>query len=343
MTMIALIIGVYKLIHLWCPSLDFMQQTFFAWVPIILIIGGVYSFFDKVLPTTKSKRQIEEEIRWERERQERELREKERREEELKEKQIYEERQRAEEERRQAYEKRQAEASRREEWFLRYLFSMLAKLAKADGQVDASEVKVAERVFDRFAFAAQRRKFCASVFNGAKKSSRTIYWHAEQFAFQVDDESVRLFVYELLWDIACADGWLHPQEKEILQTICSRLHISEAYYQINYRRRFSTFKEGSRQEKAKETEGSTKARRARTGRRTYVSGRSSILEAYELLECDQTATKDELKTAYRRVAKRYHPDLLRSNGVPEEMIAAATETMAQINAAWEDLRRERGI
>ena len=39
----------------------------------------------------------------------------------------------------------------------------------------------------------------------------------------------------------------------------------------------------------------------------------------------------------------YHPDMLRNNGVPEEMIAAATETMAQINAAWADLRRVRGI
>ena len=261
----------------------------------------------------------------------------------MKEKQIYEERQRAEEERRQAYEKRQAEAGRREEWFLRYLFNMLAKLAKADGQVDASEVKVAERVFNRFAFAAKRRNFCANVFNGAKESSLTIYWHAEQFASQVDDESVRLFVYELLWDVASADGWLHPKEKEILQAICSSLRIPKAYYQINYRRRFSTFKEGTRQEKAKKSEGASKARGAHTGRRPYVSGRSSILEAYELLECEPTATTDELKASYRRLAKRYHPDMLRNNGVPEEMIAAATETMAQINAAWADLRRVRGI
>ena len=74
-----------------------------------------------------------------------------------------------------------------------------------------------------------------------------------------------------------------------------------------------------------------------------MSGRSSILEAYEILESESTATAEELKSAYRKMAKRYHPDLLRANGVPEEMIAEATARMVQVNAAWDDIRRSRGI
>ena len=241
------------------------------------------------------------------------------------------------------WQREQAEAKRREERFLRYLFSMLAKLAKADGHVDASEVKVAEKVFDRFDFAARRRKFCTGVFNEAKDNSRSIYWYAEQFGEQVDDESVCTFVYELLWDVACADGWLHPAEKEILRIICPKLHIPEAYYHINYRRRFGTFREGEKNADGKQEGGQTGAKSRREWRRPYVSGRSTILEAYEILECDSSATNDELKASFHKVAKRYHPDLLRSNGVPEEMIKAATEKMAQINAAWEDIRRARGI
>lgn len=333
-TMIILIIGVYYVIHLLCPSLDFMQMTGFAWVPSIIVIAVVHNIFESVSTTRSGDREkgdcnrVHEE-KFHAEPQDEEWDSLMRR-----------VREGAEEERAR---EREAEAKRCEERFLRYLFSMLAKLAKADGHVDASEVKEAEKVFDRFDFAARRRKFCTGVFNEAKDNSRSIYWYAEQFGEQVDDESVCTFVYELLWDVACADGWLHPAEKEILRIICSKLRIPEAYYHINYRRRFGTFREGEKKADDKRSGEHAGTQSRREWRRPYVSGRSTILEAYEILECDSSATNDELKASFHKVAKRYHPDLLRNNGVPEEMLKEATEKMAQINAAWEDIRRARGI
>ncbi len=286
--------------------------------------------------------------RWQKEEAEKRLAEEERR----KREQEAEERRRKERERirREAQEKaaRQAEESARrakesrqyEERFLRYLFSMLAKLAKADGRVDPEEVKTAEKVFERFEFASRKRQFCSSVFNAAKDDARTIYWYAEQFGNQICDVDVCIYVYELLWDVACADGWLHPAEKEILQKICDYLHVPRAYFDINYRRRRATFVEGDKRAGGRKAHGGG---RKKDWRRAYVSGRSSILEAYEILESESTATAEELKSAYRKMAKRYHPDLLRANGVPEEMIAEATARMVQVNAAWDDIRRSRGI
>ena len=237
--------------------------------------------------------------------------------------------------------RRAEEVKREEERFLRYLFSMLAKLAKADGHIDAKEVKIAEKIFDRFEFALRRRRFCSNVFNSAKDNSKTIYWYAEQLGNQVLDVEVCIFVYELLWDVACADGWLHPAEKEMLRNICDYLHIPKTYFDINYRRRKGSFLEGDKRNVRRGPQES--ARRQRNCRPPYVSGKSSILEAYELLESEPSATLEELKSAYRRVAKRYHPDLLRANGVPEGMIAKATELMAQINAAWDDIRKTRAF
>ena len=46
----------------------------------------------------------------------------------------------------------------REDMFLRRLFGMLAKMAKADGKVDAWETHAAEGAFVRFPRAAARRK-----------------------------------------------------------------------------------------------------------------------------------------------------------------------------------------
>lgn len=228
-----------------------------------------------------------------------------------------------------------------EEQILWYLFSMLAKLAKADGHVSEREVRTAEKVFDCFDLAARRRKFCARVFNEAKDSSRSIFSYARLFRRNIDDEATRLFVYELLWDVACSDGYLHPEEKQILREICQHLGIEESYFSINYRRRMATFTEQgeSREESSRRSERKSE----RTYERAYQSGSSSILEAYAILGCEPNASAVELKSAYRAAAMKYHPDRLRQNGVPEEMIAKATDKMAQLNAAWDDIRKSRGI
>ena len=70
----------------------------------------------------------------------------------------------------------------REDMFLRRLFGMLAKMAKADGKVDAWETHAAEGAFDRFPRAATRRKFCVRVFNESKKSRISLYRQAWEFS-----------------------------------------------------------------------------------------------------------------------------------------------------------------
>lgn len=55
-----------------------------------------------------------------------------------------------------------------------------------------------------------------------------------------------------------------------------------------------------------------------------------IENAYRTLGVSPGATDDEIKTAYRRLAKRYHPD---ANPGDE----AAAQKMAQINAAYDEI------
>jgi len=253
-------------------------------------------------------------------------------------------------------QRRQAdEAKKRETRFLRLLFSMLAKMAKADGQIGRADLQAAEKVFARFEAARRRRAFCAKVFNEAKDNSRSIMWYATLFAKLNVDEATRIYVYSVLWDIACSDGFLYAEDKRILKDVCICLDLPASYFEDFYKRYEPNFTERQkRKEKSSSRSGSSgsQSNNGSSGsqssgdqrkRREYKSGTSSILDAYDILGCSPDATNEELKAAFRRAAMKNHPDMLRQQGRPESEIAAATERMAQINAAWQDIRQSRGI
>ena len=194
----------------------------------------------------------------------------------------------------------------REIVFLTAVGAMLAKLAKADGHVDESEIRAAEQAFVRFGLTPGNRAICIRAFRAAKADLHTIFDYAESFASVARGVVMRELMYDILCDIACADG-----------------EVSDG------RIRPSLFTEQCHR---------------RLGERRFAHQRRSCESSpYDILGCDANATDDELRRAYRAQAKKHHPDLLRAQGLPEEMIKRATEQMSRINGAWEEIKRARGI
>ena len=52
------------------------------------------------------------------------------------------------------------------------------------------------------------------------------------------------------------------------------------------------------------------------------------------------ATEQELHTAWRDLAKAYHPDRLAALGLPDEILRHADRVLARINAAYQRLKNE---
>ncbi|MBQ9474087.1 MAG: TerB family tellurite resistance protein [Bacteroidales bacterium] len=139
------------------------------------------------------------------------------------------------------------------------------------------------------------------------------------------DYSTRYHIYDFLFGVACADNDFSMLEHSLLQDIGRELGISHAdYVAIRTRRGI-----GARQ---------------RTGSGSSSYSRASAhsrADNYAMLGLQPSATDDEVRRAYRRLAMKYHPDRVESLG--EQMRSEAEEQFKKINLAYEAIKKERGL
>jgi DnaJ like chaperone protein len=60
-------------------------------------------------------------------------------------------------------------------------------------------------------------------------------------------------------------------------------------------------------------------------------------DPHHILGLVRGASVDEIRTAYHRLVRENHPDLLMAQGLPPECIALANSRVARINAAHDRL------
>lgn len=70
-------------------------------------------------------------------------------------------------------------------------------------------------------------------------------------------------------------------------------------------------------------------------------GTDTLEAAYKVLEISPSATDDEVKAAYRKLAMKHHPDRVASLG--EDIRKAAEEKFRQLNEAKEKIYKARGL
>jgi DnaJ like chaperone protein len=66
-----------------------------------------------------------------------------------------------------------------------------------------------------------------------------------------------------------------------------------------------------------------------------------VNSAYKILEIAPTASDEEVKKAYRKMAVKYHPDKVSHLG--EEFQQKAKEKFQRVNEAYEKIKKERGM
>lgn len=193
--------------------------------------------------------------------------------------------------------------------FFLALFSILGKLAKADGRVSREEGQAVVSFLDRMKVSGSERQFAIRVFNEAKNSRFTVEELARQYVqIAAGQHDLHASLVDMLFQIALADNEFHPAEEAMIRTVASILSIPS--HELD-------------------------AIRAR-----YVA---DTKQAYAVLGLSAEASDDEVKSTYRRLVQEYHPDRIVSQGMPEEFVEYATTRFQEIQAAWDAIRRERGL
>lgn len=185
------------------------------------------------------------------------------------------------------------------------LMVLSSAVIKADGQVSQSELNCV-REFIRRNFGDSVVDEAMRMLDGFNRQQVNIYSVGPQIADNMN-YSQRLQLFHYLVQIATADGNFSKSEKSVLEAIGAVIRLNNS--DIN----------------------SVIA----------MFYRENDESAYAVLGISPNATDDEVKSAYRRMAMKNHPDKVASLG--PEVQKAAEEKFRQIQDAYETIKRQRGM
>lgn len=187
------------------------------------------------------------------------------------------------------------------------LLVLSAAVMKADGSVKKSELDYVKRFFLQN-FGQERAETYIKMLRDILNKEYNIYDVSRQVGRYMDYSS-RLQLLHYLFGIAASDGNVSQAEIDVVHTISMYMGLSEMDYQ------------------------SIKA--------MFVKEVNASDNAYKILGVDPDASDEEVKKAYREMAKKNHPDLVSNLG--EEVRRAAEKKFQEINAAYEAIKKQRGM
>ncbi len=201
--------------------------------------------------------------------------------------------------------------------FFTATFSVMGHLAKADGRVSQHEIQAASSLMDQMQLNPPQREAAMDLFDQGKQPDFPLEDVLRQFRTECHRRVTLLRMFlEIQVQAALADGRVDPAENQIL------LHAADVLgFDSNQVKRLVDFISGAKG--------------------YSVEDGKSLEDAYKVLGIEPSATDPEIKTAYRRLINRHHPDKLVAKGLPEEMMDLATEKTREIQNAWERIRAHR--
>lgn len=184
------------------------------------------------------------------------------------------------------------------------LLVLIAAVMKADGKVVKSELDYVKRVFVS-QFGEDQARQALLVLKDILNHDIPVKEVCVQIRENMNYSS-RLQLLHLLFNVSLSDSIIQKLELEMLEHISFNLKIKADDY--------------------------------RSIRNMFAPETDSL---YKILEIEKSATDEEVKKAYRRMAMKFHPDKVSHLG--EEFKKSADEKFKTVNEAYERIKKERNI
>ncbi|MFN3918055.1 MAG: TerB family tellurite resistance protein [Flavobacteriales bacterium] len=184
------------------------------------------------------------------------------------------------------------------------LLVLSAAVMKADGKVVKGELDVVKTFLQRN-YPAPKAKNLILTLRDVLKNDFSVQEVCDDINLALGLAERRMLL-GYLFAIAAADGQIASEEELLIQQIAGWFYLNHEDY--------------------------------RTVKGSFVNDTKN---AYEIMGMDKSATNDELKKAYRRLAIEYHPDKV--SHLNEEHQTIAKEKFQKILDAYEQIKKERGL
>lgn len=185
------------------------------------------------------------------------------------------------------------------------LLSLCSIVIKADGQVSQRELDYVRQYF-LSTYGKEKANAIFRTFNDVIKKREISAQRICTYLVQRTRYEVRLQLLHFLFGIAQADGQVSKAEVNKLRELAGYLRV---------------------------------------GLHDFESIMAMFIKsadnAYKILEIEKTATDDEVKKAYRTMAKKYHPDRVVTQN--EAIKKGAEEKFKEVQKAYETIQQERGM
>ncbi|MEM8846884.1 MAG: TerB family tellurite resistance protein [Bacteroidota bacterium] len=185
------------------------------------------------------------------------------------------------------------------------LLSLCSIIIKADGQVSQKELDYVRQYF-LSTYGKEKANAIFRTFNEVIKKREISAQRICSYLTQRTRYEVRLQLLHFLFGIAQADGQISKAEVEKLREIAGYLRLGPHDFES-----------------------------------IMAMFIKSADNSYKILEIDKNVSDDEVKKAYRKMAKKYHPDRVVTQD--EAIKRGAEEKFKEVQKAYETIQRERGI
>ncbi|MDX9812654.1 MAG: TerB family tellurite resistance protein [Bacteroidales bacterium] len=184
------------------------------------------------------------------------------------------------------------------------LLVLVAAIMKADGKVVRSELDFVKAFFVR-QFGEQAAGEALVMLRDILKQNIPVRDVCMQIRRNMDHSS-RLQLLHLLFNISLADKLVHRSELDAIEKMSEYLGISASDFT--------------------------------SIRNMFIPDTDS---SYRILETEPSASDEEVKKAFRKMAMKYHPDKVSHLG--EEVKKEAGEKFRKVHEAYENIKKERNM